>query len=306
MDWREVGPEDLIECLDIAPSMWGDEIVGRKRALEAWRRMARSLSSNSAVVETSGPRKKTIGFGFSVFVTRQFADDELKNPRPGMNSRIVASVLTDRPVVRPESGLCDTDEPLDIAVMGGHLKYELLNPEERIQAEMALPTAFAEAHRGYRLNRVVIETLTEEHLQLLVSSGVWRKMVDYPSHNRSLLILTSKDAFAVSGSVAARLFDYHKPVLGLRQTEKQMLAEALKGETDKELATNLNLSLPTVKKRWAAVFDRVAEARPDLLPDDDRREWSESRGPQKRHRILAYVRAHPEEVRPYRWRTSTV
>jgi DNA-binding NarL/FixJ family response regulator len=117
-------------------------------------------------------------------------------------------------------------------------------------------------------------------------------------------LLTQADALAVSGSVAGPMFDYHEPVLGLRPTEKQLLAEALKGGTDKELAGQLNLSVATVKKRWASLFDRVAETRPELLPDGEPRESVESRGPQKRHRILAYVRAHPEEVRPYRWRMT--
>ena len=305
MDWREVSPEDLIEGLDIEPSMWGDEIVGRKRALQAWQTMARSLASKSAVVEIGEPRKrKTIGFAFSVFVLREFADDELKNPRPGMNSRIVASVLTDKPVMWSEADLRETDEALDVAIMGGHLKYEQLSAEETIQAEMLLPVSFAEVHLGHRLNRVMIETLTERHRQLIESSGVWRKVADYPVENRSLMILTGSSAFSVSGSVAGRLFDYHEPVLRLRDTEKQLLAEALNGRTDNELAAKLNLSLPTVKKRWASVFDRVAEARPDLLPDGGPRESQENRGPQKRHRIMAYVRAHPEEVRPYRWRMS--
>jgi DNA-binding CsgD family transcriptional regulator len=273
--------------------------------MQAWQKMARSLASNSVVVETGEPmKKKTIGFGFSVFVTREFADGELENPRPEMNSRIVASMLTDRPVVRSEASLCETHEPLDVVIMGGHLKYEQLSAKEAIQAELLLPMSFAEVHVGYRLNRVIIETLTAKHRQLIESSGVWRKVVDYPQHNRSLLMLTSKDAFSVSGSVAGRLFDYHKPILRLRDTEKQLLAEALKGGTDKELAVKLNLSLPTVKKRWASVFDRIAEARPDLLPDGGPRESQENRGPQKRHRIMAYVRAHPEEVRPYRWRMS--
>lgn len=302
MNWREAGLEDLTDGLDIEPSMWGDEMVGRKRALEAWRRMAGSLASNSAVVETDGPRKRMVGFGFSVFVTREFADDELQNPRPGMNGRIVASVLSDRSVVRCEAGLCEADEPLDAVIMGGHFKYELLPPEERAQAEVLLPAAFAESHVGYCLNRILIETLTERHREIMESSGVWRKVVDYPRHNRSLLMLTRKDAFSVSGSVAGQLFDYHKPALGLRRAEKELLAEALKGGTDNEIAQRMNLSVPTVKKRWASLFDRVADARPELLPEGGPKESQENRGPQKRHRILAYVRSHPAEVRPYRWR----
>jgi len=46
--------------------------------------------------------------------------------------------------------------------------------------------------------------------------------------------------------------------------------------------------------------DPLEDVRPGLLPDANQRGFHESRGPQKRHRILAYVRSHPEEIRPFR------
>jgi len=79
----------------------------------------------------------------------------------------------------------------------------------------------------------------------------------------------------------------------------------MNGDTDHELAARMNLSFAAVKKRWASLFDRIAGIRPDLLPNAEHREGQESRGPQKRHRILAYVRSHPEEVRPFRWRHAS-
>ena len=53
-----------------------------------------------------------------------------------------------------------------------------------------------------------------------------------------------------------------------------------------------------MKKRWAAVFERVATARPDLLPELEYDSDRQTRGRQKRHHLLAYVRQHPEELRP--------
>lgn len=304
MEWREVGAEELVECLAIEPRVWGDEIVDRQRALEAWKTLTRSLACNSAVVETGGAKRKKIAFGCSVFVTPEFMDRELESPRPGINGRILASAVGGEPVVLEESSLCESDEALDVVVMSCNYLYDAMNAEETMQAEMALPAAFAEAHLGYRLNRILVETVTERQRRVHESSGVWRSVKEYPECGRALLLLSRAEALAVSGSVAGPMFDYHEPVLRLRPAEKQLLAEALKGGTDKELAVKLNLSLPTVKKRWASLFDRIAEVRPDLLPEDERREPAESRGPQKRHRILAYVRTHPEEVRPYRWRMT--
>jgi DNA-binding CsgD family transcriptional regulator len=306
MNWREVREADLIECLNIESQTWGDGIVGRERALPVWQQWTRSRSFNSAVIETVAHSvNQKIAFGASIFVTTEFATRELEDPQPGLNSRIIASVVSGHSVVLPETGLpgAGARNPLDLVILGGNYLYRAMDPEQTIQAEMTLPVAFAETHVGYRLNRVLIETVTERQQELHESSGVWRTIAKYPARGHALTVLTAKEAFATSGSIAAPLFQYHEPVLHLRDTEKQLLSEAMSGETDNELAARMHLSLPSIKKRWASLFDRIADTRPDLLPDAENRGLHESRGLQKRHRILAYVRSHPEELRPFRWRS---
>jgi len=307
MNWREVGDADLIECLNIEPRVWGDGIVGRERALPVWKEWTRAHSFNSAVIEATTPlsANQKIAFGSSVFVTAEFANRELQNPRPGLNSRIIASVVSGESVVLPETSFSNTSarNALDLVILSCNYLYEAMNPEQTIQAEMTLPVAFAQVHVGYRLNRILSETVCERQYRAHDSSGVWRTVAKYPDCGHTLIVLTEKEAFATSGSVAALLFQYQEPVLHLRDTEKQLLAEAMNGETDNELAARMNLSLPSIKKRWASLFDRIADTRPDLLPDAKQRGLHESRGPQKKHRILAYVRSHPEELRPFRWRS---
>jgi hypothetical protein len=90
-----------------------------------------------------------------------------------------------------------------------------------------------------------------------------------------------------------------EPVLRLRSSDQELLAAAMNGSTDMELSKELDLKLPTLKKRWAAVFNRVAIAKPDLLPGHDDHLDSQARGRQKKHRLLAYVREHPQELRPF-------
>ena len=99
------------------------------------------------------------------------------------------------------------------------------------------------------------------------------------------------------------MFQAGKSVLGLRSTDQELLLAALKGFTDPELASELGLTEEAVKRRWAALFSRVEESMPELFSSLRARSCTQSssqqRGPQKRHRILAYVRDHPEELRPY-------
>ena len=100
----------------------------------------------------------------------------------------------------------------------------------------------------------------------------------------------------LDSSFAARLFNYGEPSLWLGDTYQKMLSAALRGLTDEELCQALGAKLPTIKKQWATIFSHVAAVKPDLLPDvnDDRR----IRGRQKRHHLLAYLRHHPEALRP--------
>jgi hypothetical protein len=72
---------------------------------------------------------------------------------------------------------------------------------------------------------------------------------------------------------------------------------ALRGLTDKELSEELRSKLPTVKKRWVSVFNRVAMSKPDLLPGIDDNLDGKSRGQQKSRRLLEYLRVNPGELR---------
>jgi len=55
---------------------------------------------------------------------------------------------------------------------------------------------------------------------------------------------------SLSGSMINILFRYQKPVLRLRDEDRQLLIVALTGLTDEALAQGLAQRLPTIKKRW--------------------------------------------------------
>lgn len=305
MTWREMCEADLNECLKIEPRHLGAEIVGCEPAFKVWRSLTRSRCFNSVVIESAAHSgaKRIIASGSSVFVTPDFATQELERPRPFLNSRIIASIAAKKSVLLPEAVLNGekTHSPVDFVVLNGDYLSDSLSEDELDEVHMLLPFTFMEAHLGYRLNRILIEWTGETQRQFHHSSGVWREVEVYAQEDRGLSIMTRKDALAVSGSIAAALFQYQEPILHLHETDKQLLAEALRGGTDGELALRMNLSLASIKKRWLSLFQRVAETHPSLLPGCQEQNWKAYRGPQKRHHILSYVRSHPQEIRPFRW-----
>ena len=302
---RELRDEDLIECLETNSGRFGAELVGYPRAIEIWRRLSRSRSFNSTVVEGAQPVKgyRILCFGCGAFVTRAFADAELSNPRPGLNSRIIASIDSGQSVVLSKSGLRASNSVggIDMVVLYASWRCGLLDQAGVSEVCAVTVANFIEANLGYRFNRLMMETVGAEEAAIIDSMHIWRHVCrfDQPfSEPRSLWVITREDALAVNGSAANPLFHYIEPVFRLREVDQQLLAAALRGYTDEELAAKLEISLTAVKKRWLSIFESTVEARPDLFPAVAVQKDAQKRGRQKRHHVLSYMRVHPQELRP--------
>jgi hypothetical protein len=303
MIWRRIDARDLMECLSVGPACIGEELVGHTRAIEAWKKLIQSRSFQSAVIETSPPiaGHRIVGFGASVFVSRDFVDQEISNPRPGLNARIIASVDCGAPVVLGDAALrcANTRDGLDLVVLYARWRNEVLSVEGISEVQWLLASSFLDLHYGYRMNRWVIEVEREPWTR------AWRIISDFGDFHRlhphsrwpqgrCLAVITREDAFGAPGSIPALLFQRREPLLQLRDADQQLLTAALHDLTDEELAGALNIQVSGVKKRWRSLFERVSAVRPDLLPDDG---FEGVRGREKRRLILAYVREHPEELR---------
>jgi hypothetical protein len=176
--------------------------------------------------------------------------------------------------------------------------------------------AFMEERRGYLWKEIIgIQTATAEQLDFLLRAGgyLWDALADgYTSALRSdpsdvvgkphILGTTpdlerQRDKWAASW--VGEVFDYHPPRLGLTRSEQRLLACALPGSTDEQLAETLGTSLAVVKKMWVSIYRRVELRLPaliaDILPSDV---LATGRGREKRRHLLAYLREHPEELRP--------
>src|ERR1700679_3153354 len=99
--WRPASSIDIEPCLSIQPKYLGDALIGGKAALEAWKHVVRDRFVATCVMESSSlPRgQRIVGFGASVFVTSAFSGAELANPRPDINSRVMASIHSGQSVL---------------------------------------------------------------------------------------------------------------------------------------------------------------------------------------------------------------
>jgi hypothetical protein len=210
--------------------------------------------------------------------------------------RLIASVDAGRPVVltREQVRHANTYEGLDLITLCATWKSGMAQ-EQLMELNYLIPTGFVQTYDGYRLSRIICETVGVE-TDMVAATQVARRVGAFD--DRTLWVITREAVLALVGSVLTHLFQPHERILHLREGDQGLLLAALSGATDEELSQQLKLSIGALKKRWEMIFDRASTVLPQLFPMTGSAE-ERIRGKQKRHHILAYVREHPEELRPY-------
>jgi hypothetical protein len=189
--------------------------------------------------------------------------------------------------------------------------------ETQSEAQSFMMSLFMENHRGYLWRELIAaQCYTPGQVEFAVRTGAYlwdphaggytSKLRSDPSeliakpHVLGLtrdLELKRQDDWGVSWVGA--LFHHSPPILGLDPSEQRLLTCALPGVTDEQLAATLGISVAVVKKRWVSIYRGLKDRLPDLVPNSFQPDTSmASRGKEKRRRLLAYLREHPEELRP--------
>jgi DNA-binding CsgD family transcriptional regulator len=313
--YRPMEPRDAQPCADVVArhpvvsSRYGKTI---QYLVPAWLKLLGSDGFIAAVFEEQqGGRTRVLGAGIGVFVTDEFLA-ELKS----VPSFWIGPELADR-VVRGRSPVLSDRQVSDANASGGLnivVWQRGVLPEELARAEISntIMAAFVEFHRGFLLKELVVQAETVEHVGSCRSIGAFLWKAARASYERydqlapeklvkepHVLGLSRDLACKLSGSWGASAFLYHPPRFGFSRSEQRLLSCGLGGGTDQEIADKLGISLVSVKKTWRAVYQRVGTIAPELaLTPAPENERSSERGKAKKQRLLAYVREHPEELRP--------
>ena len=164
-------------------------------------------------------------------------------------------------------------------------------------------TAFIDACRGYRIERVVsIGHGDENAFSAVAKVGAPQFAARFVERHpggvvrTAVFTLTRAEAFAAR-HVLLPVFLYQPPVVRFTRTEQEIIRSAVHGRTDAEIARALKLTPSAVKARWTRI-----QARFFTRHEDDSRRLpinATTRGAQIRHRILKYARENPSELTPY-------
>lgn len=275
------------------PGVWGEWIRNQSMAMHIYFRGGRIAAVS----------------GF-VFVSDEFVERALQMPKPWVKSTLVEWHLEGRsPVLLPPDmrkatqgdGLnlflvCDAfgDMSLDL---------ESLSELDGYYGRTFIPLA------GCKLKSKWWEGhgSTRWHLGLdcgMLPGPEWvsgsEELAGCPEAERPYLGYFGKECLAERpGTYVASLFHYRSPIFQFTYEQQVMLAHALEGATDDELAELLSISASAVKKRWQAIYGKVDSYDETLLPAGGSIEKGGlSRGSERRRHLLRFLRNSLEEFSP--------
>jgi DNA-binding CsgD family transcriptional regulator len=277
----------------------------------AWRDLSRRGALISAVVEdplrTQGD--EIVAAGMTYLVTEQFMDAVRQSQLPTLGHVLVRALKGNPHPALDHSGVREANSSAGLNLAFHALFRSGIEQDEQFGLILErLTRRFFEEKAGYKIKQAVTEAIGEQELRLHHAVGGhalevqrvgYGDATDGGSEPCFRIWLHREAALRDPGSQFCRLFLYSAPRLYFNDKEQTLLQRAMDGMTDEELAANLSLSLSSVKKRWQSIYARVAEEAPDVLPGGSTASQSNGkRGVEKKQRLLEYVRAHPEELRP--------
>lgn len=307
---RPTADQDLSAAVGMLP----DLVYGALRGalIQVWRDGLSRGGLITSVMEDEErpPGSRIIGFGITSVVTDQFFEEVKVSRRPGLGHILVDSFASGRSPILDRAGVRDANstEGLSVILQGAIAQPELAEKEIGFVVDLAIRT-FLEVHAGYNIKRGVNEAFSDAEMPMHYAVGGPDLRVE-PIVDASPALPASAQprrlwfergmALTIPGSQLCRLFLYEPPRFSFRATEQELLQHALTGKTDEELSAALHVSLSAVKKRWQNIYDRVAAEDPALLPGVKGTVQEGKRGAEKKHRLVDYLRHHPEELRPHR------
>jgi DNA-binding CsgD family transcriptional regulator len=315
---RPMQPRDLRPCVEKITSD-PVRLARYGKAIEdlhpAWLRLL-ECEAKSAIVfeEVDGSRATLCGIGVSAFVNDDFMR-ELK-ARPCWYGPELARRLSrgDSPIL--------SDRQLREANSRGGLNVVVWEAficpgfETNLDVYRKMGSGFIKEHLGFFWKELLahqVDTVDRLHWMLQTGGLVWDPVAGHYtdlSEKDPAEIVNTPHVFGLTREVDMRrpgswigiLFEYRPPQFGFSPAEQRLLLAALNGGTDRELSGDLGISLATVKKTWRSIYDRVAARSPDLIPSTSAADGDEAmpeRGREKKHPLIAYLRQHPEELRPF-------
>jgi len=304
--------EDVDECAEMVAA---HPVIGPrygrspKRLATAWRAVLGREAIRTGIIEAlDGPRRTVCFVGLTVCVHHEYVR-EIKEASswlgPSLADCVTSSrspMLTDRQVRE-----ANTRGGLSAIVWEGCLRPGF----ESSESYREIMAVFIDAHRGYLWKELISSQFesVDRLLWTLSTGGLWWNPAEMqyregvPADPEAFIAgphivgITRDLENSRAPSWVGELFRHREPRFGFSRSEQRLLLAALRLSTDEELSARLDVTLPTIKKRWQSIYLRASAYLSALAREEDTGARA-LRGKEKKRRLLAYLQDHPEELRP--------
>lgn len=313
--YRQMQPKDVATCVQIVASnsilrpRYGNTISELE---STWLRLLSSEAFTAVVFEESGAGgSKVVGAGISVFLSDAFVREMKAPPLIWVGPEIIRRVSCGNSPVLSDKQLAESNTQHGLNLFGWHGATSVENGN-RVEVLNTFFGSFIELHRGFLIKEVLGQADSVGMVSAMSNSGggyfdpkLQRHVQSLPASPEEILsrphLMGQTREMAIAGAwlSGSSLFSWQPPQFGFRKSEQRLLTSALQGGTDEDLSNQLNISISSVRRTWLGIYDRVAAHAPEILGDSlQPGNTLSGRGKSKKHRLLAYLREHPEELRP--------
>lgn len=304
---RPLTPRDLTRVFSLLREGFAFARSDRARLVAMWTALLRTEACLTVGVDDRRRPAETrlVGCGLSVFVTDDFAA-RLIAGQPLLSRAFLEQWESGpRPyLTKKEIAAANAGDGLNLLIL--HYGWSKdVTPEEMMTMQHLQTERFIQEHAGYLTKEYLHEFFGPQLRDFLLASGLVLKH-DYrgDAWRDALAGVAEEDwpYLAVHGAEPSRpgtiasIFRSKtaRPRFGFSPGEQRLIGLALEGRSDDELASALALSPWTVKKRWQRIYTKVETHEPGLFASEG------DKLRQRRRFLLTFLRAHPEELRPFR------
>jgi DNA-binding CsgD family transcriptional regulator len=267
----------------------------------------------SSVVEDHGrpSHQRIVGFEMSLFIKDEYLAESHAHPPAHMALQVLERWRQGRRVFLNPREIARQNSQRGLNALVLHFGYEQqgMHPEEALKIRLKLSESFLNSLHGYQINEILREVYSAEEKQSLSRSGfVLRRdhrgqdpSGSYPEPSKTFCLFginREEGKQCDQNNALAQLFHCPAGRFSFSPRQKHVLQLALQGRSDSEIASRLQLSLWTVKKRWQGIYEKVQAVDPDLLTPPEELSELEKEAMLRRPYLLDYLRNHREEIRP--------
>lgn len=319
LTYRPAILQDIDRCFEQLGDSFAYDPQARSCVPQVWRRLLANNLLSTTVIEDLDrpPERRIVGFGASVFVSDAFMEQARNSMEPYLRAQLIHRILAgDSPVLSLSQGQqANVQDGLNLFFLNDVLSDRTLTTDEL----RCVHGAWSEplyALRACRLKEAIWECYGRRTYEWAAGCGLllrndwagfWQNQVGSapPDDQRPYLLgITRAESLTQPGTHASFLFHHTPARFSFTVGQQELLAGALRGATDEELAQSLSLSVSAVKKRWFAIYERVELCDPQIVIAGSPADMTTSvvleqkRGAEKRRHLLNYLRYHPEELHP--------